>query len=201
MAKLIFQLLSRFFAHYGYGAVFFGVMLENTGLPVPGESVLLFGSFLAHQDVLRLKWVIVAAILGAIAGDNAGYVIGYYGGAALLRRLRGRAFFPEHRFDQAESAVLRYGASAVFVARFITGLRILAGPLAGAFRMRYSRFLLANVAGAMAWAATVGAAGYLLGTSWDRLVRFAGRLDWAVLILAAAILIVVWILRRRGSKT
>lgn len=194
MGQIIYRFLTRFFAHYGYGAVFAGVMFENAGLPIPGESVLLFGGFLAHEGTLKLKWVIALAIAGAVVGDNLGYLAGRYGGVKLLRRLRGHAFLTERRFDQAESAILRYGAWAVFVARFITGLRILAGPLAGGVRMRYRDFLLANAAGALLWGTAIGAAGFLLGSSWQRLVHFARNLDLAILIVAA-VAALVWIAR------
>jgi len=200
VGQAIFQLLSRLFAHYGYGAVFAGVMLENAGVPVPGETTLLFGGFLAHQGVLRLKWVVLTAIVGAAVGDNAGYALGHYGGTALVRRLRGRAWLSEHRFDQAERAMLRYGAWAVFTGRFITGLRIVAGPLAGALRMGYARFLLANVAGAIVWATAIGAAGYLLGTSWERLAHFASTLNWIVLAVVAAGIVAFVIVRRRVRR-
>jgi membrane protein DedA with SNARE-associated domain len=200
VGHIIYRFLTRFFARYGYGAVFGGVMFENAGLPVPGESVLLFGGFLAHEGILKLKWVIVLAIAGAIVGDNLGYLLGRYGAVKLLRRLRGRAFLTEQRFDQAESAILRYGAWAVFVARFIIGLRILAGPLAGGVRMRYPQFLLANAAGALLWGTTIGIAGYLLGSSWQRLVRFARNLDLAVLIVVV-VAALVWIVRARLGRS
>jgi len=199
VGHIVYQFLTRFFARYGYGAVFAGVMLENAGLPVPGESVLLFGGFLAHEGTLHLNWVIVLAIAGAIIGDNLGYLVGHYGGVKLLRRLRGHAWLSAGRFDQAEKAVLRYGAWAVFTARFIVGLRILAGPLAGSVRMRYRDFLLANAAGAVLWGTTMGLAGYLLGSSWQRLVHFARNVNLAILIVVVAALL-IWIFRARLGR-
>ncbi|HEV3278402.1 MAG TPA: DedA family protein [Terriglobia bacterium] len=203
MGHIIYRFLTRLFARYGYGAVFAGVMLENAGVPVPGETVLLFGGFLAHQGTLGLKAVIGFAIAGAIVGDNLGYWIGRSGGVKLLRRLRGRAFLSERIFDKAENAVLRYGAWAVFAARFVMGLRIVAGPLAGGFRMRYRNFLLANACGAVLWGTTIGVAGYLLGSSWDRLVYFARDVDLAALIAAtvvALILVARALLGRRRAR-
>jgi membrane protein DedA with SNARE-associated domain len=201
VVQTLFQLFSRFFAHYGYWAIFFGVMLENAGLPVPGETILLFGAFLAHQRTVHIDWVIAVAAAGATVGDNLGYLAGHYGGARLVRRIRGRPLFSERRFDRAEQAVLQYGPWAVFVARFITGLRIVAGPLAGAFRMAYLKFLLANLTGAIIWASVIGAAGYALGSNWARLMRFAKELDWVVLsvVLLVVLALVYHSRRARGA--
>jgi membrane protein DedA with SNARE-associated domain len=204
VGHVIYHFLTRLFARHGYGAVFAGVMLENAGLPIPGEAVLLFGGFLAHEGTLNLKWVIVLAVSGAIVGGNLGYLLGRAGGADLLRRLRGHAFLTERRFDRAEGAILRYGAWAVFGARFVIGLRILAGPLAGGVRMRYRDFLAANAAGALLWGVTMGLAGYVLGSSWHRLLSFARDVDVAALIVVAVIALIgfarMWLGRRRRSR-
>jgi membrane protein DedA with SNARE-associated domain len=79
------------------------------------------------------------------------------------------------------------------------GLRILAGPLAGGVRMRYRDFLFANAAGAVLWGITMGVAGYLLGSSWQRLVRFARNVDLAILIVVVAT-VLIWILRARLGR-
>ena len=80
MIESIFQTLTDFFARYGYWVVFFGVMLENGGLPLPGETVLLFAGFLAYQGQIQLVWAIGTAIAGATLGDSLGYTLGRYGG-------------------------------------------------------------------------------------------------------------------------
>ncbi len=199
MADRLYGALSHFFALYGYGVVFLGVMLENAGLPVPGETVLLFAGFLAFHGRLRLASVIATAIAGATLGDNCGYLLGYWGGTALLNRYRGRLVSAE-RFDRTRAALARYGHWGVFAARFIAGLRVLAGPFAGAFRMPYPRFLLANFAGAVAWALTIGWVGFLFGSNWGRLVHLVGKLDWAILAAVLAALTVLVYLRRRGPR-
>lgn len=200
MAQTLFQLFSRFFAHYGYWTIFFGVMLENAGLPVPGETILLFGAFLAHQRTVHIGWVVTVAAVGATVGDNLGYLAGHYGGTRLIRRIRGHPLFSEQRFDRAERAVLEYGSWAVFAARFVTGLRIVAGPLAGALRMAYLKFLLANFAGAAVWAGVIGAAGYTLGSNWERLVRFAKDFDWVVLGVALLVALALVYRVRRARR-
>ncbi|HKS96255.1 MAG TPA: DedA family protein [Terriglobia bacterium] len=202
MADTIYQMLTRFFHEYGYWTVFFGVMLENAGLPVPGETVLLFAGFLAYHGHLRLGRAIVTAILGATIGDSCGYVIGRLGGTALISKLRGRFLMSARRYDRAQQLALTHGHWAVFIGRFITGLRFLAGPFAGAFLMPYPRFLLFNFTGAVLWAATIGAVGFVFGGNWARLVRLFKEADVTILIVvvAAAVGYVVYVRRRKNSE-
>jgi membrane protein DedA with SNARE-associated domain len=196
----LFQLLSDFFARYGYWVVFFGVMLENGGLPVPGETVLLFSGFLAYHGRLSLRRAILIAIAGATLGDSLGYLVGRWGGTALINRYRGRFLLSARRFDRAQALVLRFGHWAVFVARFITGLRVLAGPLAGAFLMPYPRFLLANFSGAVVWAFTIGEVGYLFGSNWQRLVLLFKRVDTTILLAVFVAAFVFWLIYRFKSS-
>ena len=200
VADKAFQLLSDFFACYGYSVVFFGVMLENSGLPVPGETVLLFSGFLAYHGRLSLFRAIFTAIAGATLGDSLGYLVGRWGGTALVNRYRDRFLLSARRFDRAQALILRFGHWAVFVARFITGLRVIAGPLAGAFLMPYPRFLLANFSGAVVWAFTIGWAGYLFGSNWQRLVHLFKQVDTAILVAVAVVVLIVWVVYRRKSS-
>ena len=200
MAHHLFHFLSWLFARYGYSAVFFGILFENAGLPLPGELVLLFGGLLAHRGVLDLKWVIVAAAAGAMLGGVLGYAAGDRWGTAVVRRISTRAFVPERRFDQSAQAVAKYGVWAVFAARFVIGLRMLAGLLAGAFHISRTGFMVANVAGACVWAAAMGSVGYALGSSWRRLLHFTRTLDWIALVVVALILLVILIRRRRAGR-
>ena len=193
---LLFDFLSRFFAHYGYAAVFLGVMLENAGLPLPGESVLLFGAFLAHHRGLNIWWVIVNAFGGATAGGTLGYAIGHFGGPQLVQRMRRYTLFFGRRLDFAEETFRKHGAWAVFAGRFVLGLRIVVGLLAGALEMRFARFFLLNAVGSLVWAATMGGVGYSIGSSWKRIVHFVRDLDWTVLILLVGIAVVLLVRRR-----
>jgi len=200
VADTIFQTLSRFFQSYGYWVVFFGIMLENAGLPVPGETVLLFAGFLAFHGQLHLSRAILTAIAGATIGDSLGYAIGHFGGTALVRRLRGRFLMSARHYDRAQALVLKHGHWAVFVARFITGLRVLAGPFAGAFLMPYPRFLLFNFSGAVVWAITIGYVGFLFGSNWGRLVRLVKAADLVILALVALGAVVAGVVYARRQK-
>jgi len=185
VANTIFHLLSDFFARYGYWVVFFGVMLENVGVPVPGETVLLFAGFLAFQGKLHILPAIFTAIAGATVGALLGYGLGWYGGIPLINRLLGR--FPRLRkqYDESQKIFHKHGKWAVFVARFVAGLRVFAGVLAGLLRMPFQTFALVSFAGAVCWAFAIGYVGYAFGGSWDKLVDFVGRMNRIVLIVIA----------------
>ncbi len=201
MAETLFQTLSLFFGHYGLWVIFFGVMLENSGVPVPGETVLLFAGFLAYRGDVDLVWAIIIAIVGASLGDSLGYCVGRFAGKPFVEKYVRRFSLLSRQFDRAERQFRIHGHWAVFVGRFITGLRVFAGPLAGMFRMAYLRFLFFNFTGAMIWAATIVSVGFLFGGSWDRLVRFVERLHWLTLAaigVVALVAAIVYFVRRRN---
>lgn len=202
MAITIFQLLSDFFARYGYWVVFFGVMLENIGVPVPGETVLLFAGFLAFQGKIHILPAILTAIAGATIGAGLGYTLGWYGGAPLVNRLLGRFPSLQNRYDDSQKIFQKHGQWAVFAARFVTGLRVFAGVLAGVLRMPFSTFILFSFAGAACWALVIGYVGFIFGSSWDKLVHFVGRLDRIALVVIAgglAVLFLVHLIRKKKS--
>jgi membrane-associated protein len=202
VANSIFQLLSDFFAHYGYWVVFFGVMAENIGIPIPGETVLLFAGFLAYQGKMHILPAILIAIAGATTGAIGGFLLGRYGGPSVVNSFLGH--FPRFakRYDNAQKIFLKHGHWAVFAARFITGLRVFAGILAGVLRMPFSIFLLFSFAGAVCWALVIGYAGFLFGSSWGALVHFVSRMDRIALATiggCAGLLLLFHLFRRRKS--
>jgi membrane protein DedA with SNARE-associated domain len=178
------------FARYGYAVVFAGVFLENTGLPVPGETALLAGAALANLGRLSLWRVVVTAIAAAILGDNLGFFIGRRGGRWLLERYGGRLGITTARLAGFDRFFERYGARTVFAARFITGLRVVGAVLAGASGLPWPTFLFYNATGAVVWCSAVAAAGYTLANSWDTLERWIGRTGVAGLALVIVLLLV-----------
>lgn len=196
MASKTFTLLVAAFAHYGYGAVFLGSMLENCGLPIPGEATLLFGGLMAHRHLLRLPEVMAAAATGAACGGVIGYLAGLWGITGFLRYVAGGVGIGEKHWTQAASALRRHGAWAIFGARFVIGLRMLEFPIAGALEMPRGPFLVGNICGSVAWAVTMGFAGYVLGSSWERLVHFTRAADMTALAVAVLVVIVILVRRR-----
>ncbi len=185
------------FDTFGYWAVFFGVMLENAGIPVPGETILLFASFLAWQGDFELQYVIGLAILGATAGDNIGFLIGRIGGRRLLDRFTSKSRHIHSRLTQAERFFHAHGAWTVFIARFVTGLRVFAGPLAGALGMRWFKFLFYNFTGAVVWSVAISLVGYFFGSQWHLLLKLLKRVNIGIFIFVALLLYLAW---RRHKK-
>src|SRR6185295_12718424 len=171
------------FARYGYAVVFVGVFLENSGLPVPGETALLAGAALAHYGRLSLPRVIITAIAGAILGDNLGFFAGRRLGRGLIERYGRRVGLTRRRLDQFNRFFARHGPKTVFIARFITGLRVFCAVLAGASHLGWPTVLFYNASGAIVWATVIGLVGYALGESWDRLEHLIGRSGLIALVI------------------
>jgi membrane protein DedA with SNARE-associated domain len=189
------------FARYGYAVVFFGVLLENTGLPVPGETALLAGAALAKFGRLSLFWVIVTAVGGAILGDNLGFFIGRRGGRALAKRHGPKVGLTGKRLQQFDRFFERQGPKTVFIARFVTGLRVFCAVLAGASGLKWPTFLFYNATGAVVWATAVGLVGYMLAYSWDTLERWIGHSGLIALAVIAAIGVVAAIRQRKARPS
>lgn len=200
MSAHILHLLQGYFARHGYWTVAVVLLLENAGVPVPGETVLLLAGFLTYsQHHFQLPWVIAVGVAAATFGDNVGYVIGHYGGRPLLERYRRFFHISPAHIVQGERLFEKHGAVTVFFARFVFGMRIITGPLAGVLRMHWKRFAVFNVLGAVAWVTAVAVAGYLFGRQWSTLVRWVGDADLVIAIIVALIIVaVIW--RARGRK-
>jgi membrane-associated protein len=202
MGHSISHYVRTFVADYGYWAVAVALLCENAGLPVPGETTLLLASFLAYTEHrLHLGWIIVIATCAATLGDNLGYALGYYGGRPLVDRYQNFFRVPESALKRGEALFARYGAWTIFLARFIFGMRVIAGPLAGTLRMRWRTFMLFNFLGAVTWVTFIACAGYLFGQQWRSLVRAVERFNIAlVIVLAAGILYFWWRQRHKTSQ-
>lgn len=185
------QAFADIYAVHGYWVLFVGVMLENAGIPLPGEMALLAAAVLASPEGgsrLHLWSVIASATAGAVIGDNLGYWVGREWARARIAAGRRFLFLTPRRVQLAERYFDKYGAVTVFFGRFVALLRIVAGPAAGVAGMPWWRFFLANAAGAAFWATAIGVLGYYLGGAWDALHRWLG---WGAWGLAGGVLFVV----------
>ena len=190
--------LRTFVADYGYWAVAVALLCESAGFPVPGEITLLLASFLAYSEHrLHLGWIIVVATSAATIGGDLGYALGHYGGRPLLDRYQSVLRISPAMLKRGEEMFARYGSAAIFFARFIPGMRVFAGPLAGVLRMSWQAFALLNFLGAALWVIYIAGAGYLFGRHWHALLRTMQRFNIAVLIVAGVVILYLWWRYRR----
>ena len=196
------EIIESYMLAYGYWAVFFGVMLENAGLPIPGETILLVaGYFCSYENGFHLPLVMAIAATGAVLGDNAGFAIGHHFGRGILLRFGRYIFLTPERLEHMENYFKSHGNKTILVARFITGLRVFAAILAGASMMRWRVFFIYNVAGAVLWSIVITTLGYVFGHSLPLLVAWVGRTGTVLLIVGVVVLLVLWRLskRRKGE--
>jgi membrane-associated protein len=179
----------------GYTVVFGLIAIETMGIPVPGETALIAAALLAHDGQMDIVALVALASAAAIVGDNVGFAIGRKGGRALFSRpgpfhgarLRALAY--------GEPFFARHGPKAVFLGRWVSGLRIASAWLAGINGMRWPTFLVWNALGGIVWACGVGLAVYFAGHVAEDVIAIAGPVAGG-LALAALAAFIVWHHRR-----
>jgi membrane protein DedA with SNARE-associated domain len=190
--------LSDLISTHGYWAVAIGVGLESMGIPAPGETILITAAIYAgttHR--LDIALVIASAALGAVVGDNIGFLIGRSFGYRLLHRYGSLLKITESRIRLGQFLFDRHGGKVVFFGRFVAVLRALAALLAGVNRMPWWRFVFFNAAGATMWATVYGVAAYVFG---EQVERFSRPVTVGVLIVASAAVIgFIWFVRRHEA--
>lgn len=189
----LFEVLRNHFTAHGYWTLAVTLLLENAGIPLPGETLLLFASFLAFQHhELSLGLIIVVGTVACTLGDNLGYWIAFLGGRPLLHRYQNVFRVSDEKIVRGEKLFERFGPATVFFARFVFGMRMIAGPLAGVLRMQWRRFVVFNFLGAAVWVTVISCVGYLFGQHWHRLLQIVGRANAVVFVLAAAVVLFLW---------
>ena len=185
--------------HYGYLLIFFGVMAESMGVPLPGETILISAGILAQRGSLDLGDAILLGILGAVVGDQIGYWVGREGGRPFILRYGRYVFITPERLGRAEAFFARHGGKAVFMARFFSGFRVFGALVAGMSRMRWATFFVYNALGGSVWGTAAVLVGYFLGRSLKAVEHWTGQAS--VLLLALAVLALAlylsyrWVLR------
>lgn len=180
---------------YGYWLILALVMLEDFGVPVPGETVMIAGAIYAGHGQLNVVAVGLIAFVAAVLGDNIGFAIGHFGGRAVALRWGRYVFLNEERLDKAAAFFDRHGGKIIVVARFIEGLRQANGIIAGISGMHWRRFVAFNALGAALWVGTWVSLGYLAGDHIGTIYTNVGRYS-SYLLIALAVLLAGYITRR-----
>ncbi|MFI5977559.1 DedA family protein [Streptomyces sp. NPDC051452] len=195
--------LGPLLGHYGYWAVGAVILVEDFGVPAPGETILLAAGVYAGAGRLNIVAVAAIAFAAAVVGDNIGYLIGHLGGRAFVHRWGKYVFLTPERFATAEAFFDRHGGKIVTVARFIEGLRQVNGIIAGTTGMRWRRFLAYNALGAALWVGLWASLAYLAGDHimavYEEIRRYQLYFAVGLAVLLAA-LVVRHLLRRRRRR-
>lgn len=193
-----FQLLAEWLGNYGYPILFLLVLAESAGVPVPGETAVLAAAVLASRpdSPLHIGWVILVVLAAAVVGDNVGFWVGDKWARPRLRAGKRFLFLTPEALQVVERYFQQYGSLTIAVSRFVAGLRVVAALAAGTSGMHWTKFFIANVLGAGAWAVTMSLLGYFFGQSWEALHKWMGR--GALVILGCGVVLVglPYLLRR-----
>jgi membrane protein DedA with SNARE-associated domain len=201
MLQTLLDAVPRNVGPWIYLVVFAAAASESAlflGLVVPGETVLLLAGVLASRGQGHLIPYMVAAITGAIAGDSIGYELGRHFGPRLRHSALGRRV-GEARWVPAEEYLQHRGGRAIFFGRWVAVVRAIVPALAGQARMPYRRFLVWNVAGAVAVGVLHVGLGYLAGQSYASVERYLSIGHWALLAVVVAAAALVYWRHRRSS--
>ena len=190
--------LQEVIGRWGYLVIFAAMLLENAGLPLPGETVTLLGGYAAGSGQLNILGVMGAAAGGAVLGDNIGYWVGRRLGWGLILKVGRWLGQSPAQLEKLRDQFLRHAGKSVMLGRFVAVLRVVAGPMAGAVGMPYPKFLLCNVVGATLWATTMVSLAWL-GGRWipvERMVKGVVEFGLGALVLVALIVLLPRLLSR-----
>jgi membrane protein DedA with SNARE-associated domain len=188
--------------HYGLLAIGLLILVEDFGVPAPGETILIAGSIYAGAGRLNIVAVGLVGFIAAITGDNIGFAIGHFGGRALALRWGKYVFLTKERLDKAEAFFDRRGAIVITFARFVEGLRQANGIIAGITGMHWLRFLIFNAIGAALWVGTWVTAGYFAGNHIGTIYHYVNLYSYYVLIALGVLILgyIFWHLRKRRRR-
>ena len=180
--------MTEYLSQYGVVLLFVVVLFESTGLPLPGESLVVASGMLAGEGSFSLIAVLVAAWGGSIVGDNIGYFVGRRYGRKIVVRWGSKFGLGEERFRMVEERFQHYGIAVVLIARFVIILRQLNGFVAGTMKMNWPVFLLYNSISAALWAGVYGGGAYFFGAAFRNF--FDSHDTWPIFVAAGLVCII-----------
>jgi membrane-associated protein len=183
---------------WGYWALLLGLFGESMGLPLPGETLLMFASFLTHKKTgLHLQWVILTGFAAAVMGDNLGFLLGHRFKRTFIRWAQKLFRLDDQDIRAAKNLITKHGGRTIFFSRFIFGLRTIAGPLAGSLEMKWRHFVKFNAMGAATWVVAMSFTGYAFANEFDTLLGYIEKASWAI---GAGMLLTGYLIWRREKR-
>jgi membrane protein DedA with SNARE-associated domain len=202
MEFLSIETIQALASQYGYLAIFVGILLENLGIPLPGETITIVGGFLAGSGELNYWFVLTSAMTGAFIGGVCGYYIGKNGGWKLMLGVCKLLRIQEVRLEEIKTKFSDNAVKAVFFGRFIAVLRIFANPMAGVVEMPIGQFLGVNLVGSAVWASAITTIAFFVGrvVSLEQLLAWVSKFAILALIIAISVVALPIWLESRGAK-
>jgi len=193
-----YHVVRHFLISWGYWALLLGLFGESMGLPLPGETLLMFASFLTHKQTgLHIQWVILVGVVAAIMGDNLGYLLGHHFGKTFIGWAKKLLRLDDQDIGIARKLIQTHGGRTIFFSRFIFGLRTIAGPMAGSLEMPWRRFFRFNLLGAATWVVGMSFVGYAFANEFDSLLGYIEKASWAI---AGGLLLTGYLIWRRAKQ-
>lgn len=197
-----FALISSFVINsilsFGYGAVFFLMVLESALIPIPSEIIMPFSGFLVFEEKFSFMWVVFWGTVGNLIGSVAAYLVGFYGGRPLLEKYGKFVLISRHDLDLADRWFLKYGSLSIFFSRLLPAVRTFISLPAGVARMHFGKFCFYTFFGSLPWSIALTYAGVIAGENWKSLEVYFRKFDWAIVILG--ILFVSWFIYHKIKK-
>jgi membrane protein DedA with SNARE-associated domain len=196
MEFLSLETIQALASQYGYLAVFIGILLENLGVPLPGETITIVGGFLAGSGELNYWFVLGTAAMGAFMGGIGGYFVGNYGGWKTILAVAKIFRIQELQLEEIKTKFSDNAVRAVFFGRFIPLIRIFSSPMAGVVEMPFNKFLAVNLAGAVTWASVMTTLAFFVGriVSLEQLLEWVSKFAILALFIAISLITVpIWL--------
>jgi membrane protein DedA with SNARE-associated domain len=203
MEFLSLETIQALASQYGYLAVFVGILLENLGIPLPGETITIVGGFLAGSGELNYWLVLASAAMGAFIGGIGGYFVGKYGGWKLILAASKIFRIQEVQLEEIKTKFSENALKAVFFGRFIPLIRIVSSPMAGVVEMPIGKFLAVNLLGAVTWASVMTTLAFFVGkvVSLEQLLEWVSKFAILALFIAIGFIVVpIWLESRIVKK-
>jgi membrane protein DedA with SNARE-associated domain len=195
MEFLSLETIQALASQYGYLAVFVGILLENLGVPLPGETITIVGGFLAGSGELNYWFVLATAAMGAFIGGIGGYFVGNYGGWKTILAVAKIFRIQELQLEEIKTKFSENAVRAVFFGRFIPLIRIFSSPMAGIVEMPFGKFIAVNLAGAVTWASVMTTLAFFVGriVSLEQLLEWVSKFAILALFIAIGFIVVpIW---------
>ena len=176
----------QFLVKHGYIVLFVSVLAQQLGVPLPSTPFIIAAGALAQSGRLNFAAVLVIAWGAALLADIVWYEIGRLRGIRVLQLLCRISLEPDYCVRRTENNFARYGPKTLIVGKIVPGLSVVATPMAGAYGLRRSRFLLFDGLGILLWIGTFALLGYMFSDQLEDVVAYASRFGGLLTVLIVA---------------